>query len=98
MQRDRHGSGGRQYQWRRYGVLFYGLVVCLTVCLFGRLQAKGETWQLEAKAPSETAWRVVASDRKDPLVQVNGLAPGSKYTFRSREGAIPTCLTDPLSV
>ncbi len=50
-------------------------------------QPKGTMWQLEARAAGEAAWRVVSTEKADPMVKVGGLAPGTKYTFRSREGA-----------
>mmetsp|Transcript_15565 Transcript_15565/g.46967 ORF Transcript_15565/g.46967 Transcript_15565/m.46967 type:complete len:1215 (+) Transcript_15565:318-3962(+) len=46
---------------------------------------KGSMWQLEARAAGDAAWRVVSSQQADPLVKVEALAPGTKYSFRSRE-------------
>ena len=60
--------------------------------LFPPSQPKGTMWQLEARAAGEAVWRVVSTEKADPVVKVGGLAPGNKYTFRSREGVGPATL------
>ena len=44
---------------------------------------------LELKAAGAPQWREVVADSEEPLVRVEQLTPGTKYTFRSRIGAMP---------
>ena len=42
---------------------------------------------LELRAAGAPQWREVAADTDKPLIRVEQLTPGTKYTFRSRIGA-----------
>lgn len=42
---------------------------------------------LELKGPGAQHWQEVAVDAAEPVLRVDQLAPGTKYSFRSRIGA-----------